>query len=388
MIFNKFKREKNKKIETMAENDKGIRAQSDNQGEEIKHAPDKLIVEKEVKKLTKEESDAKMNEYYQKEELYVFLSNANADYEQGYSVPFLGQEPDDKIVIYIFSTIEKAKKHIKKIKLQLVDGIYPIGLVKKEDEYTNLDMICTIGLALGANSIGFDIDDKETLIGCKLEYFMEINNITTDMKVILADGEKKILAEDSTVKMPVRFNAMKIVDFTNPFIITQSKAKELLDHVFKDKDQGEDFFANKGNIHDLCFVMDYLVLNMVKQAQEQKNQADVEKIRAVNRKLQPILIKKLQQEPYLYTLIDNETEDVYLQQETCFLLYSGRYANRVSGNHKYQLINGGFDHFLYMTHGLKYKAVSITNGPQVKYIMFKEEFMDLCKNLEEDKNEE
>ena len=123
MIFNKFKREKNKKIETMAENDKGIRAQSDNQGEEIKHAPDKLIVEKEVKKLTKEESNAKMNEYYQKEELYVFLSNANADYEQGYSVPFLGQEPDDKIVIYIFSTIEKAKKHIKKIKLQLVDGI-------------------------------------------------------------------------------------------------------------------------------------------------------------------------------------------------------------------------------------------------------------------------
>lgn len=316
-----------------------------------------------------DEVDARLKQIYNMDKLYVILTAGIADFEHGVSIPMIIMPRKDQKVILVFTDYRKAKKYVTERRPMAVDGILPIAEMKKDDKIHRIDVICANAFAMGIDAIDFDVDD-ENGIGCKLKYFMDVNEMDYKGQILFSKEEIQKIQENGG-KFTPRFNAMPILNFTNPYIITKERGEEI-EKLLLSEDSADK--AKEGfSIHELCYGANRLMLKSVVDEND-GNKEDAQKCRDTVDKLNEVLFEKLSKLDKWYTLVDKETGSIYTQSDNAYLMYTPRYANKMPADTALKEIPPSLAEFAYAVGSVPVKAVAVTDGPNVMHIVKRDVF--------------
>lgn len=292
--------------------------------------------------ITTEDRTERAKKLAEANELFILLSVSQANMLEGYSFPYRGVLEDGSLTLYLFSTYEKAQQFVLGSDYEVLDNVYPIGKLTKEDQFSTL--INTLIIANKIMNVGkFSIDETESysiaefleMLDVK-EYQVRIHLTNQEAEQAKAEAEK---AKDNKApkpqQMPRRFNPVQIANFTNPFIIPEERRKQLLDSIFvKEGETWEVCFRNfteKQTLTENCFLLTILFLNYMPQAQKAGNEADLNYFAEVRHMLSTIIWAKIKNEKQLYTLVDPKTKEPIIHNESMCVIYSER-LKYIQGN--------------------------------------------------------
>jgi hypothetical protein len=270
---------------------------------------------------------------------------------------------EDTKVIIIFSAYEKAVKYVTEKRPMVVDGVMPIGEIKKSDTINNLDVICANALALGVTAIDFDIDD-ENGFGCQLEYFMKHNNMKGQGQILFSKEEVEKIKENDG-KFKPRFNAMHIVNFTNPYNLSKERADEVMEKILGE--DGIEWAKENAAIHELCYTANQLMARAVQDEKENAEQAD--KYKSLVDEINELLFDKLAKLNRWYTLTVKETGEVYTKNGAAYIFYTPRYANRMPAGTVQKAFPPSVAEFAYLIGNKQVSTVVVTDGPKIMHII-------------------
>ncbi len=334
-----------------------------------KQNPDKEIMN---------ESDAikKARKYANADQNYILLSIMQADMKNGYSTPYIGAMSNGHKILFLFSTYELAEKFVDFHGYEKLDGIYPIGLIEKTHKYNNLKSICNLALYLGVNYIDFDNVEKADVFGCEINWFMKINNIPFEpISMILSAEEYNRIVDENDAKIKSHMNPMPIVDFTNPYLISEKRSKEILLHIFKEGtvDERIDIFNNKQSLSENCYIMDTVATKMLPQAIEEGRQNEIEFFGEVIESLSLVIKEKVAKSHTLFTLKESNSNNIYIKNGSAYLLYTDRF--KYMGHFNYVKLNGISD-FLKLIANSSIERVVVTDGPDSIAVLKAKMFLD------------
>lgn len=336
---------------------------------ENEQAPQEKAEEDKVKSvkvdLTSNEAvDKRLKEIYEQEKLYILLTPGMADLERGISIPMvLGPNETEKVIL-IFTDYKKAVRYLdEKRPAAIVDGVYPIGEISKSDKIQNIDVICANALALGITAIDFDVDD-ENGFGCKLPYFMQVNKMSGQGQIIFTKEElEKIKANDG--KFSPRFNAMYIMNFTNPYALYKERAEEVMEALLKD--DAAEWAKENAEIHEICYGANRL-MSMASQ-EEYKKSGDAEKYIALVDELNEVIFDKLSKLDRWYTLANRETGELFVHKGIVYVVYTPRYANRLGNENVLKSFPPSVAELAYLVENRDVKLVAVTDGPNIMHVI-------------------
>lgn len=307
--------------------------------------------------------DKRLKEIYAMESLYIILTTGIADFERGLSLPMVLMPKEEQRVILIFSDYEKAKRYVTIKRPMVVDGVYPIGEIKKDDKINNLDVICANAMAQGVTSIDFDVDD-ENGFGCKLTYFMQINKMDGQGQIVFSKEEmEKIKANNG--KFVPRFNAMQIANFTNPYNLYKERADEVMDEILSDS--GVEWARENAAVHELCYTANQLMFKALQA--EKENEELGEKYKRTVDSINYIIFDKLAQLKKWYTLTNKDTGEIYIKNGAVYLIYTPRYFNRMPEGTVQTELPPSVAELAYLIGDKPVKMVVVTDGPKIMHII-------------------
>jgi hypothetical protein len=323
---------------------------------------------------SKDAIESRLKEIYNMDKLYVVLSADVADMQRGLSVPMVlmtKTEKSENRLILIFTDYGKAKKYVGTIRKTTVEDIYPIAEISKQNKIHNLDVICANAAAVGVNAIDFDVDD-ENGFGCKLDYFMKVNQMSAEGQILFTEAEvEKIKANDG--KFIPRFNAMQIIDFNNPYIITRERAEELVNNVMGD--DGIKWAEENAKLNELCYAANNL---MHKAADDENANGDgselAEQCKALVVQLNELIFTRLSKLKTWYTLVNAENGEIYTQKGAVYIVYTSLYANRMPKGTKLAEVHPSVAELAYLVGNRPVNIVAVTDGPSIMHIMDRDVF--------------
>lgn len=348
-LFNKLKKNE-------AENEQTIQQEKPEATEQVKSVKVDLTSDEAVNK--------RLKEIYEMEKLYVLLTPTMADLERGLSIPMvLGPNETEKVIL-IFTEYEKALRYLEeKRPVAIVDGVYPIGEINKNDKIQNIDVICANAHALGITAIDFDVDD-ENGFGCKLPYFMQINQMSGEGQIVFSKEEmEKIKANDG--KFSPRFNAMHIVNFTNPYLLYKERADEIMEAIVKE--DGVQWAEDNAQIHELCYGANRL-MSMAAQ-EESSGEGSGEKYIRIVDELNELIFDKLSKLDKWYTLANRETGELFVHNGIVYIVYTTRYSNRLGQENVIKDFPPSVAELAYLVGDREVKQVAVTDGPNIMHVI-------------------
>jgi hypothetical protein len=319
---------------------------------------------KEINLKDKASVDKRLEYIYNKEELYIILTMGPADLEKGYSLPMILLPEENKRLILIFTEYESAVNYVTKLRPMVVDGIMPIAEIKKSDKIHNIDVICANALAMGITEVSFDAGERNGFT-CKLQYFMQLNKMPGKGQIVFTKEELEKIKENGG-KFTPRFNAMKIMNFTNPYIIYKARAEEVVENVLGE--DGVEWARENAEVQELCYAANQLMLRDAK-AQRENNEDEKEKYKELVYKINDVIFDKLAKLDTWYTLVNKETGEIYTQANGAYLLYTPRYANRLPAGTEIKAIPPSVAEFAYAIGDAPVNAVVVTDGPKIMHII-------------------
>lgn len=298
---------------------------------------------------------------YEQDELYILLSITNANMISGQSVPYIGALQDGQRILFVFTSYTYAKAYIDRCGYEVLDGIYTIGKIDKNDSYNSLYEICNTALHMGVQLMDIN-PGTEDAFGCQIPWFMQTNGLEPKEVSVMLSKEEMEHINNGGGQVPLRMNPMKIVDFQDSFQIDDSRANEILQHIFNGGDtvgEMKTTFREKESLHENCFVMDYLNTKMMPMAQNQGKSDDVAYFQQVNALLQQVVWERLG-EHTLYTLVDNATGNLMVRNQSLYAIYTDRY--KYMGQFGYKELSGR-EELEQLMERTNAQRIVVTDGP-------------------------
>lgn len=334
--------------------------------QEVKNVDaDKEISSEKVDLTSSEAVNAKLKEIYQKDSLYIVLNIYIADLERGLSVPLvlMPKDKEDHKVMVVFTDYEKAKTFVTQKRPMVIDGILPIAEIKKDDKINNMDIICANAMAQGINAIDFDVDDDNGF-GCKLQYFMQINNMSGQGQIVFSNEEmEKIKANGG--KFTPRFNAMYIMNFDNPYSLSKERAEEVVNVLLEDDGIEK---AEECTIHELCYGANKLMYKAA-EAEKNKDTQECERLKGLVDDLNEVIFNKLSELKQWYTLKNKETGEIYTKNGAAYIIYTPRYGNRMPQGTVLEAFPASVAEFAYLVGNSPVNMVVVTDGPNIMHLI-------------------
>lgn len=188
-----------------------------------------------------EETAIKLLKEYVEGDLYILLSSVNANMIGGFSFPYIGQMENGKI-LFLFTDLEYAKKYCVENGYEVLDGLYPLAKVEKENIPSNLEMIAKIAIQLGVTNIDFNPGHESMAFGVLIPWMQKVLDYDLkDISIILSDQEMQRLKENNDGKVPLRFNPMQILGFKNTYFISPERRAQIDELPVKSGDTIKDF---------------------------------------------------------------------------------------------------------------------------------------------------
>lgn len=316
----------------------------------------------------KEQVDARLKEIHDSDRLYIILSASIADLEKGYSIPLVLMPQENVRVMLIFTDYEAAKYYVEVKRPMVIEGVYPIGEIRKDDKLNNIDVICANALALGVTAIDFDVATDKAF-GCRLPYFMQVNNMSGQGQVLLSKQEVENVKKNGG-KFKPRFNGIKIMNFSNEHLLTKDRAAEVEEKILGE--DGIEWARENAKLNELCYTANNLT---VKAAEKDKQEEGSGKeLRDLIAKLNEIIFDRLSELKKWYTIVNKETGEIYTKNGAAYLLYTGRYFNRMPEGTQQKAIGSSVAEFAYEVGDKDVKYVVVTDGPRIMHIMDRSEF--------------
>jgi hypothetical protein len=357
-IFNRSKK-KNEPVQEIEQENK-----------EVQQPEDKPDEKTEALDLSDREAvNKRLESFYAKENLYIVLAIGPADLDRGYSLPLILLPEENKRVMLVFTEYDRAVNYVTKLRPMTIDGVLPIAEIKKTDKINNIDVICANAVAMGITDISFDAGESDGFTS-KLQYFMQVNKMEGKGQIVFTKEELERIKENGG-KFTPRFNAMKIMNFTNPYNIYKERAEELIENILSE--DGVEWARENAQVHELCYAANQLMLKDAK-AQKEDNVEEKEKYKELVFKINDVIFDKLAKLKTWYTLVNKETGEIYTQANGAYLLYTPRYANRLPEGTAIKALPPTVAEFAYAIGNAPVDAVVVTDGPKIMHIIARSVF--------------
>ena len=121
--------------------------------------------------------------------MYLLLSTVQANMIRGYSFPYVGQM-DAERVLMIFTDEDYAKKYIDRNGYEVLEGLYPIHEINKEDKISGMGALFNIAYHMGINIVDFNPEHPSMAFGCKISWLMEKLEIKNEAISILLNKKE------------------------------------------------------------------------------------------------------------------------------------------------------------------------------------------------------
>ncbi|MBQ6464532.1 MAG: hypothetical protein IJJ59_14490 [Pseudobutyrivibrio sp.] len=307
--------------------------------------------------MNEHEAIVRAKEIINQKEIYVILSAKQANLIHGISIPFIGVTDEGKKVLYLFNTYDKAKKFVEKQK-NVIGDVYPIA--KLDNNKNGYSLVDTLKIAKSLGITGFDYNIMESdVFGADIAWFLKVNGIS--------DGELTILLSKEEMNNPkdigIRFNPLKIVNYTDEYKIEDVRKEELLKLIFNAGDTVGDYkksYLALTTIENL-FLLDTVTTKYIPSAIQENKKQDMSYFRQVELILQEVVWGKLRKEQALYTAIDPETQKPLIKNGCLYVFITDKYENM--GHYKYEKLESRND-ILRMIEEVGGEKVIVTDGPR------------------------
>ena len=360
-LFDAFK--KNNNLEQAAEPVQAAdTAQTDVKKEDEK-PEDKKSASPALDLTDKEQVDARLREIYESDRLYIILSPSIADYEKGFSIPMVLMPQENVRVMLIFTDYEAAKHYVEVKRPMVIEGVHPIGEIRKDDKLHNIDVICANALALGVTAIDFDVDTDRSF-GCKLAYFMQVNKMSGQGQVLLSKQEMEA-AKNNGGKIKPRFNGMRIMNFSMDHMLTKDRAAEVEEKILAE--DGIAWAKENAKLNELCYTANSLTVKAAEKEKEQEGSG--KELRELISSLNEIIFDRLSELKKWYTIVNKDTGEIFVKNGAAYLLYTGRYFNRMPEGTQQKAIGPSVAEFAYEVGDKDVKYVVVTDGPRIMHVM-------------------
>ncbi len=312
--------------------------------------------------LDEEKVKARIREYTKMEKVYILLSPQHSDYKECVGNPFLMNPDGNNIIMYLFEKYEDAVSYILQNPnfFPIFDSTYPIGVLDKNEKYTNLNTIIAIAKKIGVSVINLDMDTMKT-IGCKFEFFEKVSGYDLELENILeSDVLKNVVAEKDGEKH-YRFPIISFCDNSNKFAVSEERKAEIISHMDSDFDNGLVYLSG-------CTIPEMLVFmkeaaTRFDKARKEENEENKQLYNSIMNKVTVPITEALCEEPYIYTL-RNEDGSFALKNNIPYLIITNRYEAARKGEGK--LTPVGVDNEQFMDKLLETgNIVAVTDGPGI-----------------------
>lgn len=283
-----------------------------------------------------EETAIKLLKEYVEGDLYILLSSVNANMIGGFSFPYIGQMENGKI-LFLFTDLEYAKKYCVENGYEVLDGLYPLAKVEKENIPSNLEMIAKIASQLGVTNIDFNPGHESMAFGVLIPWMQKVLDYDLkDISIILSDQEMQRLKENNDGKVPLRFNPMQILGFKNIYFISPERRAQIDELPVKSGDTIKDFvdIIKTMPLNELILLSEVINRKYVDQARKEGRAEDEHKFRAMYAVLDQVIIHILCN-LRIFTLLDNG-ETLIKQNRASYILYTDRF--KYMGEYRYKEI--------------------------------------------------
>lgn len=312
--------------------------------------------------MTEQEAILTAQSIFNSQDLYIMLSVKQADMTNGSSVPYIGAIENGEKILFVFTSYEKAKSYIDKIGYEILDNVYPIAKIDTEDKYRNFYQICNTAVNMGIHNIDID-PTTEGAFCCKILWMLNVNGKEPEQaSILLSREEAESIMKNNNGQVPLRMNSMPVMNFTNPFKITEDRANELFQHIFNGGETVGDYmnnFYNNETIVENCFLCDYINSRFIPSVQEQGKKDDLAYFVQVSKILEKVIWNRVF-EHKLYTITDKSTGKPTINNQSMYLMYTDRF--KYTGNYIYQEISDKETVMKFIEENNIHRVV-VTDGP-------------------------
>lgn len=352
--------------------------------------PSNLIFMENGKQLIEIVDDQLAKNLLADDNLYMLLSTKKANMINGFSFPYVGNKGGDNVILFlfVFRGLEKAQQYIDDCGYEVLDGVYPIGKITQNDKFFSLENTLSIANKLGVRYV--ELDGKEFF---DIDWFFRVNkkeNLSLNIMLKKEEVEelegKRELSQD---KIPVRFNPINIVEYNNPYNITNDRRKELVDFLMNCPERkggisNADFMSLLGidtlgtrtainqsreesvqyfmplNLAEICFLNSIVQFQILPKAQNEGLKEDQIVFEKVLDVIFEVTWRKLMEKKKLFTIADRTTKELLVREGHAYVLYTDLF--KYQGSFDYVEINGKEELFNLVSK-TNAKAIVVTDGP-------------------------
>jgi len=292
-------------------------------------------------------------------DLYILLSTVNANMIGGFSFPYVGQLENGRI-LFLFSDLEYAKKYCDQCGYEVLDGLYPLAKIDPQSVPANLEMISKIATSLGVTNIDFNPCHESMAFGVLIPWMQKVLNYDLkDISLILSDQEMETLKKNNDGKVPVRFNPMGILGFSNPYFISNERKEQLGLIPLNSKGTVKEFvdIIKVLPLTELIFMSEVINRRYVVAAREENRVEDEKMFNTMYGILDQVILHVLTK-LNLFTLLDNG-ETLIKQGKAAYILYTDRF--KYMGEYRYKEIE--LEAFCDELEKKEVHSIIITAGP-------------------------
>ena len=301
-----------------------------------------------------EEKDLKLlaNQLYKDNDVYILLSTRSANMFTGESMPYVGLMNDGRKILLVFTTYENARQYVDSHGYEVLDGVYPIALIDRWDKYRNLYEICNIALQLGVELMEVDPGSNQA-VGFEIAWFMKANFLSPKEASIVLTKEE--LAQP-TSQIKLRMNMMPILDFKDPYIISEERKKEIISHIYAENPYMA--ITENETLHENCFLMDVLNTEIMTKEKAEGN-PNMEQFYRINVWIMQIIWDKLANSN-LFVAVESDTKEVHIKDESLYVIYTDFY--KYMAPYEYRRVNDRAE-LVQIIISTGVKKIVVTSGP-------------------------
>lgn len=269
-------------------------------------------------------------------DLYILLSSVNANMIGGFSSPYVGKT-DKGLILLLFSDLDYAKSFCVENGYEVIDGVYPLSKIVKDNSQLGLEMILKIARHLGVELVDFNPGHESLAFGVRISWMQQVLNYDLDdISIIVSEKEMKEIREKKDGNMPLRFNPLQIFDFSNPYAISEERKDYISNIPFGNSATIQEYVDEIKflPLNELIFLSEKLNRYYITEAKQKGELEEVRRLSNMYTVLDQVIINNMFKIK-LYTLLDND--EVFTNQGRAgYILYTDRF--KYMGEYRYKEI--------------------------------------------------
>ena len=322
--------------------------------------------------MTENEAILIAQKIFNGDDIYIMLSSTQANMVQGYSTPYIGILQNDEKLLFLFTSYERAKAYIDEIGYEVLDGMYPIAKIDPEDKYRNIHQICNIAINMGIENVEVDLSYDDAF-GCKILWLLNANGKQVEEPGVLISKEEAEAIMNKEVKsLPIRFNAMNILNFEYPYNFTEEQAANLFKNIFEHSYSFEELkfiFENKQSLIENCYLADRMNSILIPRAINDQKEKEAIYFGQISMLLEKAIWKQVFEENKLFTMADKQTGNIIVQNQSVYLVYTDRF--KYIGQYDYVELSDK-ETFMKVIKDNNINKVVVTDGPNYMCVLNEE----------------